>query len=46
MTRFKNYPQVYMVEREIRLLNVVDDDAQEVLQKQRPAVEGKKDQTV
>ena len=44
-TIFKNYPQVYMVERELGLLNVLDDDEQEALQKQGAAVE-KKDQTV
>ena len=43
-TIFKNYPQVYMVERELGLLNVLDDDEQEALQKQG-AME-KKDQTV
>jgi hypothetical protein len=45
-TIFKNYPQVYMVERELGLLNVLDDDEQEALQRQQPATEEKKDQTV
>ena len=45
-TIFKNYPQVYMVERELGLLNVLDDDEQEALQRQQPAMEEKKDQTV
>ena len=45
-TIFKNYPQVYTVEREMGLLNVLDDDEQEALQKQRPVTEEKKDQTV
>ena len=35
-TIFKNYPQVYTVEREMGLLNVLNDDEQEALQRQRP----------
>jgi hypothetical protein len=35
-----------MVERELGLLNVLDDDEQEALQRQQPATKEKKDQTV
>ena len=45
VTVFKNYPQVYVVEREMGLLNALNDDEQEELQ-QRPVVEEKSDQTV